>query len=112
MQTTNIELPTVVTRAEWLILRQELPGNGAVAAGRAHRLPAVGQISGPILWDVHAAGNRVTRDEFIASFKETTLLKRLSSLADVGNVAVLMASDYAGSMTGMVANMNCGQIVD
>lgn len=62
--------------------------------------------------DVHAAGNRVTRDEFIASLKEMTLLKRLPSLADVGNVAVLMASDYAGSITGTVANMTCGQIVD
>jgi hypothetical protein len=44
--------------------------------------------------------------------KEMTLLKRLPSLADVGNVAALMASDYAGTMTGTVANMTCGQIVD
>jgi 3-oxoacyl-[acyl-carrier protein] reductase len=62
--------------------------------------------------DVHAAGNKVTRDEFIAALKDMTLLKRLPSLADVGNVAALMASDYAGSMTGTVANMSCGQIVD
>ena len=62
--------------------------------------------------DVHAAGHRVTRDEFIASIKDMTLLKRLPSLADVGHVAVLMASDYAGSMTGTVANLSCGQIVD
>jgi 3-oxoacyl-[acyl-carrier protein] reductase len=62
--------------------------------------------------DVHAAGNRVTADAFIASLKDMTLLKRLPSLADVGNVAVLMASDYAASMTGTVANMSCGQIVD
>jgi 3-oxoacyl-[acyl-carrier protein] reductase len=62
--------------------------------------------------DGHAAGNSVTRDEFIASLKEMSLLKRLPSLADVGNVAALMASDYAGTMTGTVANMTCGQIVD
>jgi 3-oxoacyl-[acyl-carrier protein] reductase len=62
--------------------------------------------------EVHAAGNKVTRDEFIASLKEMTLLKRLPSLADVGNVAALMASDYAGPMTGTVANMTCGHIVD
>ena len=62
--------------------------------------------------EVHATSNQVTRDEFIASLKETTLLKRLPSLADVGNVAALMASDYAGTMTGTVANMTCGQIVD
>jgi NAD(P)-dependent dehydrogenase (short-subunit alcohol dehydrogenase family) len=62
--------------------------------------------------DVHAAGHRVTREEFIASLKAMTLLKRLPTLADVGHVAVLMASDYAGSMTGTVANLSCGQIVD
>jgi 3-oxoacyl-[acyl-carrier protein] reductase len=62
--------------------------------------------------DSHAAGNTATRDEFIASLERMTLLKRLPSLADVGNVAALMASDYAGTMTGTVANMSCGQIVD
>ena len=62
--------------------------------------------------DVHASGNKITRDEFITSLKEMTLLKRLPALADVGNVAALMASDYASTMTGTVANMTCGQIVD
>jgi 3-oxoacyl-[acyl-carrier protein] reductase len=62
--------------------------------------------------DAHAAAGEATRDEFIASLKEMTLLKRLPSLADVGNVAALMASDYAGTMTGTVANMTCGHIVD
>jgi 3-oxoacyl-[acyl-carrier protein] reductase len=66
----------------------------------------------PDTLDAFAAGKGVTRDEFIASLKEMTLLKRLPSLADVGNVAAFMASDYAGSMTGTVANMSCGQIVD
>jgi 3-oxoacyl-[acyl-carrier protein] reductase len=66
----------------------------------------------PETLDVHAAGNKMTRDEFIASLKEMTLLKRLPSLADVGNVAALMASEYAGTMTGTVANMSCGEIVD
>ena len=62
--------------------------------------------------DAHAVANEATRDQFIASLKEMTLLKRLPSLADVGNVAALMASDYAGTMTGTVANMTCGHIVD
>jgi len=62
--------------------------------------------------DAHASGNQMARDEFIAYLKETTLLKRLPSLHEVGNVAVLMASDYAGPMTGTVANISCGQIMD
>jgi 3-oxoacyl-[acyl-carrier protein] reductase len=66
----------------------------------------------PETLDAHAVGNKLTRDQFIASLEEMTLLKRLPSLTDVGNVAVLMASEYAGTMTGTVANMSCGQIVD
>jgi 3-oxoacyl-[acyl-carrier protein] reductase len=66
----------------------------------------------PDTLDAFTAGKGITRDEFIASLKEMTLLKRLPSLADVGNVAAFMASDYANSMTGTVANMSCGQIVD
>jgi 3-oxoacyl-[acyl-carrier protein] reductase len=62
--------------------------------------------------DAHASGNRVTRDEFVASLAEMTMLKRLPSLADVGNVAALMASDHASSMTSTVANMTCGQMAD
>jgi 3-oxoacyl-[acyl-carrier protein] reductase len=60
----------------------------------------------------HADGTGMTRAEFIASLEEMTLLKRLASLAEVGNVAALMASDMAGTMTGTVANMTCGAIVD
>ena len=66
----------------------------------------------PDTMDVHAAGTRMTREAFIASLKEMSLLKRLPSLADVGNVAALMASDYAVTTPGTVANMTCGQIVD
>lgn len=62
--------------------------------------------------DLHADGTGMTRAEFIASLAEMTLLKRLASLAEVGNVAALMASEYASSMTGTIANMTCGAIVD
>ncbi len=62
--------------------------------------------------DLHADGTGMTRAEFIASLEEMTLLKRLASLEEVGNVAALMASDMAGTMTGTVVNMTCGAIVD
>ena len=52
------------------------------------------------------------RDEMTTMISKETLLKRAPSLAEVGNVAVLMASDYASPMTGTVANMTCGSIVD
>ena len=47
-----------------------------------------------------------------AMIADKTLLKRTPSLAEVGNVAALMASDYASPMTATVANMTCGSIVD
>ena len=52
------------------------------------------------------------KDSVGAMIVEKTLLKRAPSLAEVGNVAVLMASDYASPMTATVANMTCGSIVD
>lgn len=50
--------------------------------------------------------------EMTAMIAEKTLLKRTPSLAEVGNVAALMASDYASPMTATVANMTCGSIAD
>lgn len=64
------------------------------------------------IMDAHAGGQGVSRDEFVAGLAETTMLKRLPSLTDVGNVAALMASGHASTMTGTVANMTCGQLAD
>ena len=41
-----------------------------------------------------------------------TTLGRLPTLAEVANAAVLMASDRASAMTGTVANLTCGSIMD
>jgi 3-oxoacyl-[acyl-carrier protein] reductase len=54
----------------------------------------------------------MTRKEFVASLTEMTMLKRMPSLDDVGNVAALMASDHANPITGAVVNMTCGQTAD
>jgi enoyl-[acyl-carrier-protein] reductase (NADH) len=54
----------------------------------------------------------MTREEFQASIENMALLRRLPTLAEVANVATFMASDQASAMTGTVANMTCGSIVD
>jgi 3-oxoacyl-[acyl-carrier protein] reductase len=41
-----------------------------------------------------------------------TLLKRFPTLAEVANVAALVASDRASAMTGAIANLTCGSLVD
>ena len=41
-----------------------------------------------------------------------TLLGRSPSLSEVGNVAALMASDYASPLTANIVNVTCGEIAD
>jgi 3-oxoacyl-[acyl-carrier protein] reductase len=47
-----------------------------------------------------------------AALKARALLRRVATLADVGNAAAFMASDRAGAMTATVANLTCGTVVD
>ncbi|WP_041067923.1 SDR family oxidoreductase, partial [Cohnella kolymensis] len=41
-----------------------------------------------------------------------TVLGRLPTLNEVANAAVFMASDRASAMTGTIANLTCGSIMD
>lgn len=43
---------------------------------------------------------------------EGTMLKRLPRLIEVAETAAFLASDRAGAMTGTVANLSCGAVVD
>jgi NAD(P)-dependent dehydrogenase (short-subunit alcohol dehydrogenase family) len=53
---------------------------------------------------------RMTRGELIAWLQEKTMIGRLTSLADVANAAVFMASDHASAMTAVSANLSCGSV--
>lgn len=61
---------------------------------------------------LHAENAGVSREAWEANIAEKTLLKRMPKLAEVANVAVLMASDHARVITGAVANVTCGELVD
>jgi NAD(P)-dependent dehydrogenase (short-subunit alcohol dehydrogenase family) len=63
---------------------------------------------GPAYGTDHTEG--MTRDQLIAWMQAKTMLNRLTSLADVGNVAAFMASDLAGAMTASGANITCGSV--
>src|SRR5260370_6647995 len=54
----------------------------------------------------------ISREAFEAGIAERTLLKRLPKLTEVANVAVLMASDRASPLSGPVAQLTYGAIVD
>ena len=44
--------------------------------------------------------------------KTGTLLGRFPTLAQVADYAAFVASDRAGAMTGAIANLSCGSVVD
>ncbi len=52
------------------------------------------------------------RDKIIESLLPATLLHRTATLDDVGNMAAIVASDLARSMTAADVNISCGAILD
>jgi NAD(P)-dependent dehydrogenase (short-subunit alcohol dehydrogenase family) len=57
-----------------------------------------------------AAG--VTPAEYLARIEGMTHLRRLTTLMELANVAVFMASDQASAMTGTVVNLSGGAVVE
>lgn len=53
-----------------------------------------------------------TGAEVLAYMEGGTLLGRLPTLEEVADAAAFMASDRASTMTGTVANLTCGSVVD
>jgi len=54
----------------------------------------------------------LTAAQFQAQIESTTHLKRLTTLAELANAAVFLASDHASAMTGTVVNLSGGGVVD
>jgi 3-oxoacyl-[acyl-carrier protein] reductase len=52
----------------------------------------------------------MTRAELIAWMRRSTQLNRLTSLAELGDVAAFMASDHAAAMTATGVNLTCGHV--
>lgn len=53
-----------------------------------------------------------TVDAMLASAQSRTLLGRFPKLDEVANYAAFVASDRASAMTGAIANLTCGSLVD
>ena len=54
----------------------------------------------------------MTAQEHVAWMQGRTMLKRLTSLVDVGNMAAFIASDQAAAMSASAANITCGAVPD
>jgi NAD(P)-dependent dehydrogenase (short-subunit alcohol dehydrogenase family) len=60
----------------------------------------------------YAKATGLTPAEYRARLESMTHLRRLTTLAELANVAAFIASDQASAMTGTVANLTGGAIVD
>jgi 3-oxoacyl-[acyl-carrier protein] reductase len=69
--------------------------------------PAVQEV-----FKLHAKAAGKSIEEYLVDSGSGTLLRRLPMLAEVANVATIMASDRASAMTGAIANVTCGAFVD
>ena len=64
------------------------------------------------VFDQHARLQKLSRQEFERQFAQKTMLKHLPNLSEVANVAVIMASDKAASITAAIVNVTCGELAD
>ncbi len=97
------------------ILAGELGARGIrVVCLRPHAIPeAVATSHTRAVFSGFAERGGTTIEAMLAEVARTgTLLKRLPTLADVANYAAFVASDQAGAMTGAIANLTCGSLVD
>jgi enoyl-[acyl-carrier-protein] reductase (NADH) len=65
-----------------------------------------------VVFGLHAKAYQTSREEFAASMAAMTHRKRATTLPELAEAAVLMASDRSAAMTGTVANLTGGIIVD
>jgi NAD(P)-dependent dehydrogenase (short-subunit alcohol dehydrogenase family) len=65
-----------------------------------------------VVYGLHADALGIPKDQFTAVASSMTHRKRPTALAELAAVAVFLASDQASAMTGTVANLTGGLIVD
>jgi NAD(P)-dependent dehydrogenase (short-subunit alcohol dehydrogenase family) len=65
-----------------------------------------------VVFGLHANAIGISREQFQAMIEQMSHRHRSTTLAELADVAALMASDRAAAMTGTVANLTGGIIVD
>jgi NAD(P)-dependent dehydrogenase (short-subunit alcohol dehydrogenase family) len=97
------------------VLAAELaPRNIRVICIRPHAVtdaPASGSYTKDLFKPAAAAAG-LSVQEWLAGLAQSTMLNRLPTLSEVAETAAFLASDRAGAMTGTVANLTGGALVD
>ncbi|MUL75114.1 SDR family NAD(P)-dependent oxidoreductase [Mycolicibacterium sp. CBMA 226] len=94
---------------------RELSGEAAQHGVRAVCLRTTGMEETPtieVVFGLHADAYGISRDQFAAMMAANTHRKRATTLTELADVAAFVASDRASAMTGAVANLTGGTIVD
>jgi NAD(P)-dependent dehydrogenase (short-subunit alcohol dehydrogenase family) len=99
-----------------LLAAELAPANIRVMGIRPHAIvdaPAAGSYTADLFAPAAAAAGQSVR-EFLegGGMVQGTLLKRLPTLAEVAETAAFLASDRAGAMTGTIADLSAGALVD
>jgi NAD(P)-dependent dehydrogenase (short-subunit alcohol dehydrogenase family) len=90
------------------------PRNVRVLCIRPHAIadaPEAGSYTGA-LFEAKAKAAGLFMSQWLDGAAQTTMLKRLPSLADVAETAAFLASDKAAAMTGSIINLTGGAVVD
>jgi NAD(P)-dependent dehydrogenase (short-subunit alcohol dehydrogenase family) len=92
-------------------LSAELAPHGVRVAGlRPQGIPETRRISGS--FEGYAKASGMTWEQFQEALAGRTHTGRLSALAEVANMAVVLASDLASGMTGTTVNLSMGSLDD
>ncbi|MGH2812104.1 MAG: SDR family NAD(P)-dependent oxidoreductase [Actinomycetota bacterium] len=92
-------------------LASELGPSGIrVMALRTTGIPETLADTGALFPGYGTGAGGMTRAELIDWLQSKTMLKRLTTLSEIANVAAFMASDQASAVTGSVVNVNSGAV--
>jgi 3-oxoacyl-[acyl-carrier protein] reductase len=69
-------------------------------------------LRGEIFPDYGTGSGSMTREQLVSWLQSKTMLNRLTTLAEIGNVAAFIASDQANAMTASTVNITCGSLPD
>ena len=96
-------------------LNRALSAEWAQHGVRSICLRTTGMVDTPtidVVYGLHADAMGIPKDQFTAMVTSMTHRKRPTTLAELTSFAVFLASDQATAMTGTVANLTGGIVVD
>jgi NAD(P)-dependent dehydrogenase (short-subunit alcohol dehydrogenase family) len=92
-------------------LSAELAPQGIRVVGlRPQGMPETARIKES--FELYAEASGMTWEQFHDSIASRTHTRRLSTLPELANAAVFLASDHASGMTGSVVNLSMGSLDD